>query len=131
MDTPGSPTDSLTASALDVDRCAVCGWPLVAQGEFGCWRGNCSQRPLPARFYDPARVEHEYGPHAPKEADPYDPSKDWHKRAMEAERTVASLAAMLGWGNVPPRDTLERDIAALKARAARVDPSPPTENKED
>lgn len=34
----------------------------------------------------------------------------------EAERTVASIAAMLGWMNVPPRDVLERDIAALKAR---------------
>lgn len=34
----------------------------------------------------------------------------------EAERTVASIAAMLGWENVPPRETLERDIAALKSR---------------
>ena len=32
-------------------------------------------------------------------------------------RTLASLAAMLGWENMPPRATLERDIAALKARA--------------
>lgn len=36
-----------------------------------------------------------------------------------AERTVASIAAMLGWGNVPPRETLERDIAALKSRAVK------------
>lgn len=35
----------------------------------------------------------------------------------DAERTVASIAAMLGWGNVPPRETLEADIRALKARA--------------
>jgi ABC-type transporter Mla subunit MlaD len=34
------------------------------------------------------------------------------------QRTVASVAMMLGWGNVPPQDTLERDIAALKARVA-------------
>lgn len=34
-----------------------------------------------------------------------------------AERTLKSLATMLGWGNVPPRETLERDIAELKARA--------------
>ena len=37
----------------------------------------------------------------------------------EAERTVASIAAMLGWMNVPPRDTLEADIRALKARAMK------------
>lgn len=30
---------------------------------------------------------------------------------------MASVAMMLGWGNVPPRETLERDIGALKARA--------------
>jgi hypothetical protein len=35
----------------------------------------------------------------------------------EAEHTVASIAMMLGWGNIPPRDTLERDINTLKARA--------------
>lgn len=40
-----------------------------------------------------------------------------YARAEEAERTVASIAAMLGWRDVPPRETLERDIAALKARA--------------
>jgi hypothetical protein len=34
----------------------------------------------------------------------------------EAERTIASIAAMLGWMNVPPRETLEADIRALKAR---------------
>lgn len=35
----------------------------------------------------------------------------------ELERTVQSIAKMLGWDNVPPRDTLERSIAALKVRA--------------
>lgn len=34
-----------------------------------------------------------------------------------AERTVASIAAMLGWGYVPWRHILEADIRALKARA--------------
>lgn len=34
-----------------------------------------------------------------------------------AERTLQSIAAMLGWENMPPRETLEREIAALKARA--------------
>lgn len=44
-------------------------------------------------------------------------------RLREAERTVASIAAMLGWGNVPPRETLERDINALKARAQKDAPA--------
>lgn len=35
-----------------------------------------------------------------------------------AEQIVKSLATMLGWENVPPQDTLERDINALKTRAA-------------
>jgi hypothetical protein len=35
----------------------------------------------------------------------------------EAERTVRSLATMLGWMNVPPRETLEAEIRALKARS--------------
>jgi len=39
-----------------------------------------------------------------------------------AERTLASIAAMLGWGNVPPRETLEREIAALKHRASSPSP---------
>lgn len=34
-----------------------------------------------------------------------------------AERTLASIVAMLGWGNMPPRETLEREINALKALA--------------
>jgi hypothetical protein len=35
----------------------------------------------------------------------------------DAVRTVRSLAAMLGWLNVPPRSTLEADLRAVKARA--------------
>lgn len=42
-------------------------------------------------------------------------------RVSEAERTVASIARMLGWMNVPPRETLEDDIRALLARARRKD----------
>ena len=34
------------------------------------------------------------------------------------ERTLRSLATMLGWVNVPPRSALEQSVAALKARAA-------------
>ena len=37
----------------------------------------------------------------------------------EAERTIASLATILGWMNVPPRHVLEAEIRALKGRAAR------------
>lgn len=35
----------------------------------------------------------------------------------DAARTVRSIAAMLGWMNVPPLRVLEADIRALKARA--------------
>lgn len=41
--------------------------------------------------------------------------------ATEADRTLTSIATMLGWGNVPPRHMLESEIAALKARAKRTD----------
>lgn len=54
------PTQALEA-LLDEIRCAVCGWPLDPNGKF-CVRGNCSQRPLPSRFYDPARAKAEYSP---------------------------------------------------------------------
>lgn len=37
-----------------------------------------------------------------------------------AERTLVSLATMLGWGNLPPRETLEREISELKHRARVV-----------
>lgn len=30
-------------------RCDRCGWPLVAQGEAGCWATNCSMRPMPEK----------------------------------------------------------------------------------
>jgi chromosome segregation ATPase len=35
---------------------------------------------------------------------------------VENERTVRSLAAMLGWENTPPRETLERSLSALRSR---------------
>ena len=44
-----------------------------------------------------------------------------------ARRTLRSISAMLGWVNTPPRETLERDIAALKARAAASPGVPPQE----
>jgi len=39
-----------------------------------------------------------------------------HRDLEKAERCVASIATMLGWVNVPPQETLERDINALRAR---------------
>lgn len=36
----------------------------------------------------------------------------------EDTMTVKSLAAMLGWGNVPPRRTLEMELSAMKRRLA-------------
>lgn len=39
----------------DESRCRICGWPLVAQGESGCWSSNCSLRPPPeVRADEPA-----------------------------------------------------------------------------
>ena len=40
---------------------------------------------------------------------------------VEAEATIKSVAMMLGWGNVPPRRTLEKDISALKRRLQQVE----------
>ena len=39
---------------------------------------------------------------------------------IDAARAVRSIAAMLGWLNVPPRATLEADVRALKARAEQA-----------
>lgn len=47
----------------DDTRCAVCGWTLAERPEQGCVRGNCSQRPLPDRFYAPTRARLEYAPY--------------------------------------------------------------------
>jgi hypothetical protein len=43
--------------------------------------------------------------------------------AEDDRRTLRSLACMLGWGNVPPRETFEAEIRALKARAASTGPA--------
>jgi hypothetical protein len=39
------------------NRCAVCGWTLVADREHGCVRGDCSMRPRPERLFDPERAK--------------------------------------------------------------------------
>lgn len=29
------------------ERCKHCFWPIVPEGEAGCWKSNCSMRPIP------------------------------------------------------------------------------------
>jgi hypothetical protein len=56
----GREMDALVAErvmglAWDESRCRVCGWPLatdVMQSSAGCYPGNCSLRPRPARNAD-------------------------------------------------------------------------------
>ena len=55
----------------DINRCAICGWPLSDSVDNGCVRGNCSMRPFPDRYYDAARAKQEYAPHQiPDESPP-------------------------------------------------------------
>lgn len=35
--------------ASEEDRCEHCGWPIVPEGESGCWKSNCSMRPMPPK----------------------------------------------------------------------------------
>lgn len=44
-------------------------------------------------------------------------SEAYRVAGAKDQRTVASLAKMLGWDNIPPRETLERSLSALKERA--------------
>lgn len=56
------------------------------------------------------------------------PSEEWTPAEFmgpeSAERTLKSIATMLGWETVPPRETLEREINALKSRVVGVPPPP-------
>jgi hypothetical protein len=47
--------------ADELNRCAICGWPLYGHVDMGCVRGNCSARPVPprARWYAPERADKE------------------------------------------------------------------------
>ena len=36
-----------TSEISVVERCERCGWPIVPEGEAGCWKSNCSMRPMP------------------------------------------------------------------------------------
>lgn len=48
--------DAAIARALgykwDESRCRICGWPIVPEGEAGCWKSNCSVRPRPEKRAD-------------------------------------------------------------------------------
>jgi hypothetical protein len=55
--------------------------------------------------------------------DAYERMRANYEMSAEA-RAVRSIAAMLGWENVPPQDVLEDDIRALKARVQVAEPSP-------
>lgn len=63
----GREMDALVAEKVmgltwDEKRCRVCGWPLVPQGEQGCWVSNCSLRPRPERMADePAHYSTNFG----------------------------------------------------------------------
>lgn len=45
---------------------------------------------------------------------------EWKDRALRAESTVASLAKMMGWENVPPQRTLEMNLSALKSSVTEL-----------
>lgn len=36
----------------DESLCRICGWPIVPEGEQGCWARSCSMRPVPDRRAD-------------------------------------------------------------------------------
>ena len=63
-----------------------------------------------------------------KDGNDYEPqsiSRYRLRELLDAERTLLSLVAMLGWGNLPPRETLERQISELKRRATEQEPTKP------
>lgn len=45
---------ALAAPASEPPRCKHCGWPIVPEGEAGCWESNCSMRPMPPLREPPA-----------------------------------------------------------------------------
>lgn len=42
-----TPRNNASSLSLNEKRCKRCGWPIVAEGEAGCWESNCSMRPMP------------------------------------------------------------------------------------
>ena len=77
---------------------------MLAEDNLGAWVAYCNHNAIVSKLEDRIAAAEARVLALTQERD-------------EAERTLKSLATMLGWGNVPPRETLERDIAALKARA--------------
>jgi len=47
-------------------------------------------------------------------ADNTSPLQETQRALKEAQQTIDSIAAMLGWANTPPRKTLEQTISTLK-----------------
>lgn len=47
--------------AAEHDRCGVCGWPLAAESQLGCHRGQCSMHMIPprAKWHDAERYDRE------------------------------------------------------------------------
>lgn len=39
--------EAAKAADQPVERCERCNWPIVPEGEAGCWKSNCSMRPMP------------------------------------------------------------------------------------
>lgn len=82
---------------IEQDRCAICGWPLDPEGKM-CRRGNCSMRPFPERYYDPARARVEYGASLPLERHPHVASPDYVivKREDAEKALVKAVRRLLG-----------------------------------
>lgn len=95
-----------TSQKRDVNRCAICGWTLAGLASQGCVRGNCSLRPFPSHFYDPARARAEYAPHLDR--DPRVLSDDDETAPIFSERPMFT-----------PR---QLDTIVKRAEAAAVEP---------
>jgi hypothetical protein len=51
---PGSGV--IQSSEGEKKRCSVCGWPIVPEGQPGCWESNCSMRPMPTKPAAPGQA---------------------------------------------------------------------------
>lgn len=99
-------TPTVTPSGWNCPQgCGYNGYAMTTCGACGLPRPAVPLAPTPPNC-DPEICNHQSAPTPPE----------------TAERTLASIAAMLGWENVPPRETLEREIAALKHRASSPSP---------
>jgi hypothetical protein len=94
-------------------RCAICGWPLAESVEKGCVMGNCSQRPWPARFYDPERADREYGHEVSDRQLPLPTIELENRRLREQISALESELAALRAQPLPsPWQPIVEDIAS-------------------